>query len=105
MKNEKFLQELEQFKMYLKPELYEVLVRASEVFTDEMRKDMINELEKADLKMEKLAIYEKQRGGIAQRGVKKLASLYSKAKAILKRQIQDEENSDKIQAEKIIANI
>lgn len=105
MKNEKFLQELKKFQMYLKPELYEVLVRVAEVFSDEMREEMINELEKADLKMEKLAIYEKQREGIVQKGIKKLKNLYIKAKEILQKQIQNEEKADKVQAEEIIANI
>ncbi len=91
--------------MYLKPELYEVLVRVSVVLSDEMREEIIGELESANIKMEKLAIYEKKREGIIMRGIKKLKNIYNKAKASIQKQVQDEESSDRAQAEELIANI
>ena len=105
MKNEIFLQKLENLKIYLKPELYEVLVRVSVVISDEMRIEMIEELESADIKMEKLAIYEKQREGIIRKGIETLKNIYNKAKDALCQRIQREENADRVQAENIIANI
>lgn len=105
MKNEIFLKELVKYQMYLKPQLYNVLVNVGEVFTEEMRMELINELEKADLKMEKLAIYEKKREGIIKRGINTLKELYNKAKASLEKEKADDEDLDRAKAEEIIANI
>ena len=105
MTNDIFQRELLKYQAYLKPQLYDTLVMVGEVFTDDMRIEIIEELDKADIKMAKLAAYEKQREGIIKRGIKKLKKLYNKAKASLQKQVQDEEDADKAQAEEIIANM
>ena len=105
MTNEKFLQEVEKFKLYLKPELYQVLVMVSEVLSEDMRVSMIKDLEDADLKMNKIALYQQRRVSILQKGLNKFKQIYKRVKKAYSDKVKDEESLDRSQAEEIIANI
>jgi len=76
MTNQEFQKELEKYKIYLRPELYNVLVTCVPVFSDEAKKDIVKSFKEAESEMKELAKYQKKRISIIERGIKKLNSIY-----------------------------
>lgn len=105
MTNEQFKQELQKYRFYLKPELYDVLVMVGDVFSVESRVEIINKFKEAEAEMRELADYQKERVGILQGGLKKIQGIYENIKSDFKKFAEKSKVEEGTEAEKLITNL
>jgi hypothetical protein len=105
MTNQEFKEELDKYKLYLKPELYDVLITCIPVFSDEAKVDIVEKMREAESEMQQLAAYQQERIGILQRGLNQLNEIYNNLKTEFKKMMERDEKEEKGEAEKLISNI
>jgi hypothetical protein len=105
MTNEEFKQELQKYRFYLKPELYDVLVMVGDVFSVESRVEIINKFKEAEMEMKELADYQKERVGILQRGLTRIQGIYENIKSDFRKFAEKNKITEEKEAEKLITNL
>jgi len=105
MTNEQFKQELQKYRFYLKPELYDMLIMVGDVFSVESRVEIINQFREAEAEMKELADYQKERVGILQRGLKRIQGIYENIKSDFRKFSEKNKAEEGAKAEKLIANL
>jgi len=105
MTNEEFQKQLQKYRFYLKPELYDVLVMTGSVFSEEARIEIIDKFKEAEVEMQELADYQKERVGILQKGLNKIKGIYENIKSDFKKFTEKDEAEEKAEADKLITNM
>jgi len=105
MTNENFQKELQKYRFYLKPELYDVLVAVGDVFSDEARTEIVDKFREAEAEMKELTDCQQKRIGILKKGLNKINEYYQSLKSKF-RQISGQQTiQEKAEAEKLITNL
>jgi len=105
MTDQEFQSALSNFKLYLKPQMFSVLLDNSDIFSDKTKQEIIEKLQEADNQMKELYEYRAERNGIVKQGLVKIDKVYSNVKARFQQSIEKEKALEVIQAEKLISDI
>jgi hypothetical protein len=105
MTNKEFQKELQKYRFYLKPELYDVLTLTSSVFSEEARMEIVDKFREAEAEMKELADYQQERIGILKRGLNKINEYYKSLKTKFKQAYKKEKAKEKKEADDLITNL
>lgn len=105
MNNDEFKQALTQFRYYLKPALFTVLVENVDAFSDKTKAEIIDKLIEADKQMKELHDYQEKRNSIMRKGLQKIEEVYENVKARFVAAVESEKNIETAEADQIISNL
>lgn len=105
MTHDEFKTIITNFKYYLKPDLFNVLIENADLFSDETKQEIVAKLQEAEGEMRELHEYQEKRNGIMESGVEKLKSIYVKIKANFQEAVGDERNIELEDANQLISNL
>lgn len=105
MTNETFQKELEKYRFYLKPELYDVLVMTGSVFSKEARIEIIDKFKEAEQEMQELTDYQQKRVGILKKGLEKIKGIYKNIKSDFRKFTEKNKSKEESEADRLITNI
>lgn len=100
-----FKNALDQFKFYLKPQMFAALVEASDAFNDETKKEIIAKLQEADNQMRELHEYQEKRESILKKGLNKMTDIYENMKSKYQQLTEKDQQADSTEAEELITNL
>lgn len=105
MSDQEFQSALNNFKFYLKPEMFAVIMENMEIFSDVTRKEIIEKLQEADSQVRELHEYQEKRNGILRKGMKKMDEIYTNVKIRFQAAVDKDRESESEEAEQLISNI
>ena len=105
MSNDEFKTFLTEYKIFLKPALFTVLIENADAFSDETKLEIIEKLVEADKEMAELHDYQEKRNGIMKRGIQKIHEVYENVKAKFQAEGASQREIEAIEADKLISNL
>lgn len=105
MTDQEFQNALQNFKFYLKPAMFTVLVENADIFSAETKREIITKLKEADHQTQELHEYQEKRNGIVRKGIRKMEDIYKKAKATFMAEGVSQKDQDSAAADLLISNM
>lgn len=105
MTDEEFKAIVTEYKVYLKPALFTILIANAGIFSDQTKKEIIAEFKKADAQMKDLYEYQVKKNGIMEKWVTKFENFYKNLKAQFNQATNKEIAADKSRADQLISNL
>lgn len=105
MTDDEFKKVVTEYKVYLKPALFTIIMENSGVFDDQIKKEIIDELKNADEQMSDLYEYQEKRNRIMEKWIRKFEDFYGNLKAKFKEGAKSETAADRSKADQLISNL
>ncbi len=105
MTNDEFKTLLTEYKIFLKPALFTILIENADAFSDETKLQIVEKLDEADKQMSELHDYQEKRNGIMRKGLDRIHEIYENVKARFQAEGANQKKMEVIEADKLIANL
>ena len=105
MTDAEFKSIVKEYKVYLKPALFTIIIENAGIFSDQIKMEIIDELKKADGEMKDLYEYQEKRNSKMEKWVKKFEDFYKNLKDQFKQAAKKDMVADKSRADQLISNL
>ncbi len=105
MTDDEFKAIVTEHKAYLKPALFTIIMGNAGVFSDETKKEILDQFIVADGRMKELSDYQEKRNSITKKWLGKFEEFYRNLKAKFNQAAENERAADKSQADQLLSNL